>query len=441
MGSGHHIAAWRHPDSPSIAGLDFQHFAQAAQAAEAAKFDLVFLSDSISVRSPDDPATHLAERSARLEPITLLSALAAVTERIGLVGTASAVYNEPFNVARRFASLDRLSSGRAGWNMVTSTNLFDPPNFGQPASLDHAQRYAHAAEFTDVVTGLWNSWDDGALRYDKQTGVLFDAEGLHPLHHRGDRFQVRGPLNVPPSPQTRPVLVQAGASDAGRETAARYAEVVFSAHQDFSEAQAFYRDVKSRLARYGRSPDELLVLPGVSPFVGRSEAEAQEKFEQLQSLITPEVGLALLRPLFGGVDLSAYPLDGPLPELPPTHQSKSRQHLLVELARREQLTIRQLYLRVAGARHWQLVGTPSRIADELEQYFRDGAADGYNIMAPVLPGGLNDFIESVVPELQRRGLFRTEYETSTLRGNLGMGTVRRPRRHSSTQAAVPSAVR
>lgn len=428
MGAGHHIAAWRDPAAPPNAAIDFQHFVRSARAAEAASFDLVFLADSASIRGLDSPALHLEERAFRLEPITALSALAALTERIGLVGTASTTYNEPFNLARRFASLDLLSGGRAGWNLVTSSNESDPGNFGQDRLVPHAERYSRAAEFSAVVEGLWDSWDEGALRHDKASGVLFEPDGLHPLNHKGEFFEVRGPINVPPSPQGRPVLVQAGASDDGRETAARTAEAVFSAHQSFEEAREFYADVKGRMARHGRRPDELKILPGVMPVVGRSESEAREKFQGLQDLIDPAVGLALLRPIAAGLDLAAYPLDGPLPELPATNAGKSRQKLLVDLARRENLSIRQLYLHIAGARgHWQIVGTATEIADAIEHFFLNGAADGFNVMPPQLPWGLDDFIELVVPELRRRGLFREAYQGRTLRDHLGLAHVRRRR--------------
>ncbi|MCX8997477.1 LLM class flavin-dependent oxidoreductase [Rhizobiaceae bacterium BDR2-2] len=436
MGAGHHIAAWRDPAGAPQAALNFRNFVRAAQKAEAARFDLVFLADSASIREVESPSLELEERAVRFEPLTLLSALAAVTERIGLVGTASTTYNEPFNIARRFASLDRLSGGRAGWNLVTSSNPSDPGNFGQDALPDHAERYRRAHEFHEVVRGLWDSWDEGALLYDKAAGVLFDPQKLHPLNHAGEFYRVRGPLNVPPSPQGHPVVVQAGASDDGRETAARTAEAVFSAHQSFEEAAEFYGDVKERLSRYGRSRGSLKILPGVSPVVGRTEEEARQKFRSLQDRIDPVVGLALLRPIAGGVDLSAYPLDGPLPELPPTNAGKSRQKLLIDLARRKGLSIRELYLEIAGARgHWQLVGTPAQIADELEYFFRNEAADGFNIMPPQLDWGLDDFIELVVPELRRRGLFRSEYAGRTLRDHLGLA---RPVSRRASVRPVPT---
>jgi FMN-dependent oxidoreductase (nitrilotriacetate monooxygenase family) len=354
----------------------------------------------------------------------LLSALAAVTEHVGLVATASTSFNEPYHIARKFASLDHISGGRAGWNLVTSSNEHEAKNFNRDKHFDHAERYERAIEFAEVVGGLWDSWEDDAFLRDKDQGRFFDPERRHVLDHKGRFFQVRGPLNVARSPQGHPVVVQAGSSEAGRDLAARTAEVIFTAQQTLEDAIDFYSDVKGRLAQYGRHPCDLKILPGVFPIVGRSESEAREKFEQLQALIDPKVGLALVSGLTGGFDLSGYPLDGPIPELPETNASKSRQLLTLELARRENLTIRQLYLRVAGARgHWQLVGTPAQIVDQLEERFVKGGADGYNVMPPVLPAGLDDFVELVIPELRRRGLFRSEYEGRTLRDNLGL---RRP---------------
>jgi FMN-dependent oxidoreductase (nitrilotriacetate monooxygenase family) len=424
--SGHHIAAWRHPEAQADAGVNFRHYVKLAQAAEAAKFDLVFLADGVGTRGDNVEFLSRTAHSyvAQFEPITLLSALAAVTEHVGLVATASTSFNEPYHVARKFASLDHISGGRAGWNLVTSSNEHEAKNFNRDKHFEHAERYERAIEFAEVVGGLWDSWEDDAFLRDKDQGRFFDPERRHVLDHKGRFFQVRGPLNVARSPQGHPVVVQAGSSEAGRDLAARTAEVIFTAQQTLEDAIDFYSDVKGRLAQYGRHPCDLKILPGVFPIVGRSESEAREKFEQLQALIDPKVGLALVSGLTGGFDLSGYPLDGPIPELPETNASKSRQLLTLELARRENLTIRQLYLRVAGARgHWQLVGTPAQIVDQLEERFVKGGADGYNVMPPVLPAGLDDFVELVIPELRRRGLFRSEYEGRTLRDNLGL---RRP---------------
>jgi len=421
MQTGHHIAAWRHPSAQADAGSNFRHYVELAQKAEAAKFDAVFLADSVGVRNSDLPSLSRTARADHFEPLTLLSAIAALTERIGLIATVSTSFNEPFNVARKFASLDQISGGRSGWNLVTSSGTGEAQNFNRDEHFEHALRYERAAEFHDVVTGLWDSWEDDSFVRDKQSGQYFDGHKLHVLGYKGKHFSVRGPLNVARSPQGRPVVVQAGASEAGRDLAARTAEVIFVAHQTFEEAQAFYADIKGRLPRHGRHPDEVKIMPGIFPVVGRTQAEAEEKFEQLQKLVHPVVGVSLLSNVIGGFDFSGLPVDAPLPELPETNGPKSRQRLLLDLARRENLSIRDLYLRIAGARgHQQVVGTPSRIADQLQQWFEEGGADGFNIMAPWFPGGLDDFIELVLPELRRRRLFRTEYAGRTLREHLGL---------------------
>ncbi|HTH58809.1 MAG TPA: LLM class flavin-dependent oxidoreductase [Paraburkholderia sp.] len=421
--TGHHVAAWRHPHALADAGSNFRHYVQLAKAAEAAKFDLVFLADGSGTRGDNVDFLSRTAHSyvAQFEPLTLLSALAAVTENIGLVGTASTTFNEPYHIARKFASLDHISGGRAGWNLVTSSSEHEAKNFNFDEHLAHAQRYERATEFADVVSGLWDSWDEDAFVRDKAAGRFFDPAKRHVLNHRGEFFKVRGPLNVARAPQGHPVVVQAGSSEAGKALAARTAEVIFTAQQTTADAVAFYADVKGRLAQHGREPDDLKIMPGVMPIVGRTESEAREKFAELQALIDPAVGLAMVSTLTGGFDLSGYPLDGPIPELPETNASKSRQLLTLDLARRENLTIRELYLRIAGARgHWQVVGTPAQIADALEERFVNYGADGYNVMPALLPDSLNDFIELVLPELRRRGLFRSEYEGTTLRENLGL---------------------
>ncbi|HYQ39310.1 MAG TPA: LLM class flavin-dependent oxidoreductase [Pseudomonas sp.] len=424
MATGHHIAAWRHPDVPLGAEVDFKEYVRVARLAEAAKFDAVFVADGVAVNLESAGSPEVAARTARasyLEPFTLLSALAAVTERIGLIGTVSTSFNEPYHLARKFASLDWISGGRAGWNQVTSNTLAEARNFNRDEHLEHALRYERAGEFLDVVKGLWDSWEDDAFVRDQASGQFFDPAKLHVLDHRGKHFQVKGPLNVARPPQGYPVLVQAGSSEAGKEIAARSAEAIFTAHQSLESAQAFYADVKGRLAKYGRSADELKILPGILAIVGRTEAEAQAKYQQLQELIHPQVGLSLLSGMLGA-DLSAYDPDGPVPQdLPETNGGKSRQALLLDLAARENLSIRELYLRIAGARgHWTVVGTPVQIADQIQQWFENGAADGFNVMPPWLPGGLEDFIELVVPELRRRGLFREEYRGRTLREHFGL---------------------
>ena len=425
MAPGHHVAAWRQKDAQADLGANFRAYAQLARQAEAAKFDMIFLDDVVAVKDISaDTGTRVA-RVAYFEPTTLLSGLAAVTERIGLVATASTTYSEPYALARRFASLDLISEGRAGWNLVTSNTEAEAKNFGSAGHPRHDHRYDRAEEFIDVVLGLWNSFADDAFRRDKESGVYFDHEKLRVLNHRGQHFSVRGPLNVARSPQGHTVIVQAGSSEPGKELAARTAEVVFTAQQTLADAQAFYGDLKGRLARYGRHEDQLKIMPGIFPVVGRTRAEAQAKFDELQELIHPAVGINLLSAMIGDFDLSHYPPDGPVPELPETNGGKSRQHLLFDLARKENLTIGQLARRIAGARgHWQVVGTAGDIADLLEERFLNGGADGFNIMPPTLPGGLTDFATLVLPELRRRGLFRTEYEGTTLREHLGLDVPR-----------------
>ncbi|MGY2047895.1 LLM class flavin-dependent oxidoreductase [Methylobacterium sp. JK268] len=419
---GHHVAAWRHPRAQADAGVNPAHYRRLAQAAEAAKFDLLFLADGVSIRGDDVEAlSRTATRYVgQFEPLTLLSHLSAVTERIGLVATASTTYNEPFHIARKFASLDHLSGGRAGWNLVTSADEREAYNFGRDSHLAHASRYARAEEFVDVVAGLWDTFEDDAFLRDKGEGRFFDPDKLHVLGHVGEHFSVRGPLNVPRPPQGHPVVVQAGSSEAGKALAARTAEVIFTAQQTLADAKAFYADVKGRLARHGRAPGDLKIMPGVFPVVGRTEAEARAKYDELQELIHPVVGRSLLERMLG-LDLSGYPEDGPVPDVPETNGGKSRQALLVDLARRENLTIRDLSLRIAGARgHWTVIGTPAQVADALEERFVEEGADGFNVMPPALPDGLDDFATLVIPELQRRGLFRTAYEGRTLRDHLGL---------------------
>jgi len=419
--SGHHVAAWRHPDA--TAGDELSHYVDFARRAEAAKFDAVFFADSVAVRLKNiEAASRKAHNGVSLfEPLTLLAALSAVTSRIGLVATASTSFSEPYNIARQFASIDHLSGGRAGWNLVTSSDTDAALNFGHSAGISHADRYERAEEFADVVLGLWDSWAPDAFLRDRESGRYFDPAKVRELHHVGRHFRVRGPLNTPRSPQGRPILVQAGSSEPGKTLAARTAEVVFTAHQTRENAVAFYADLKRRLAAFGRSAEDLKIMPGLFPVVAPTAAEAREKFERLQALVQPVVGVDLLSGLVGGLDLSGLPVDGPLPPLPETESAKSRQSLMLELARRENLTIRDLYLRIAGARgHWQVVGTPQDIADQMEAWYDDYGADGFNIMAPITPTGLTDFVELVLPELRRRGLFRHDYEGRTLRENLGL---------------------
>ncbi|WP_327070940.1 LLM class flavin-dependent oxidoreductase [Kitasatospora sp. NBC_01302] len=420
---GYHVASWRHPGARADGGLDFGHYRDLVRTAERAKFDMFFVADGVGIRTPYNDAEELSRwgRFLQFDPVALLSALAVSTERIGLAATASTTYNEPFHLARKFASIDHLSAGRAAWNVVTSVTDAEARNFNRDAQPDHGDRYHRAREFMEVVTGLWDSWEDDAFVYDKDGGRFFHPEKLHVLGHRGEHFAVRGPLNVARPPQGYPVLIQAGASVDGQDFAARWAEVVFTASQTLDEGRAFYRAIREQVADHGRDPDQVKVMPGVLPVVGRTRAEAEDKYAALQELVDPVVGYGLLTQLLGDVDISGSDVDGPLPELPPTQGSTSRQQLVYDKARREGLSIKQLYQSVSGGRgHRVVIGTPQEIADALEEWFTGGAADGFNVMPPVLPDGLTDFAELVVPELQRRGLFRTEYEGPTLRDNLGL---------------------
>jgi len=434
--AGHHVAAWRHPSAQADGGVNLKHYIRLAQTAERAKLDAVFLADGLASNFFAGAEGKTAY-GGTFEPVTLFSALAAVTEHIGFIATASTTYEDPYLLARKFASLDHISSGRAGWNIVTTGSPHAAGNFGLDAHPDHSLRYERANEFYDVVTGLWDSWEDGAFLRDKTSGQFYDPEQSHRLDFKGKFLKVRGPLNVPRPPQGYPVIVQAGSSEPGKEFAARTAEVIFTAQQTLADAQAFYRDVKGRLPKYGRRYEQLKVMPGIFPVLARTESEAKAKYQELQDLILPEVGLALLSGLSGDFDLSNYPVDGPLPPLPETNNQKSRQALMYEIAKKNNFTIRDLYLWVAGARgHWTLVGTASQIADELQSWFEHEGADGFNLMPPVLPTGLDDIVELLVPELRRRGLFRSEYRGKTLRDHLGL---ERPENHFVAQARAVSA--
>jgi alkanesulfonate monooxygenase len=420
IGLGYHLANWRHPEAPAGGNMELAHFIRVTQAAERGLFDMAFLADGVGIRFHDEPAGALARtaKNVQFEPLTLLSALAMVTQRVGLVATASTTYNEPYHVARKFASLDHISGGRAGWNVVTSVTDMEAQNFNRDKAPGYDVRYDRAAEFVEVVRGLWESWEDDAFVRDKASGLNYDPAKLHVLDHKGPHFQVRGPLNVARTPQGAPVIVQAGASDQGRELAAATADVVYAAAQTLADAQAYYASVKGRMAKYGRGPDQLKIMPGLMAVPGRTRQEAQDKYDVLQDRVDPLVGLAALANYLG--DLSGFDLDGPVPE-PTNRRMHSRAQIFLDIARRGNLTIRQLYLSVAGGNgHRLVIGTPADIADAMEEWFHQDAADGFNILPPWLPGGLEDVVEMVVPELQRRGLYRTAYEGRTLRENLGV---------------------
>jgi alkanesulfonate monooxygenase len=420
--TGNHVASWLHPDAAADAAVNVRHYIDLAKTAERGLFDMIFLADSVATRDGDmEAVSRVAQYTAYLEPLTLLSAIAPSTEHVGLVATGNTTYGEPYHLARLFGSLDIISGGRAGWNIVTGASDRAALNFGRAAHPEHDQRYVQAREFTDVVLGLWDSWDDDAFPRDVASGRYFDPAKRHVLDHRGEYYAVRGPLNLPRPVQGYPVLLQAGSSDAGRAFAAEYGEAIFTAHITLAEAQSFYADLKARAARGGRNPDHVVILPGFSPLVGSTEAEAKEKFDYLQSLIHPEVLIATLSMALGGTDLAGYDLDAPVPDLAPPNTMQGAFHTTMALAREEKLTLRQLAVRVsAGRQRAFLAGTPKQIADHMEQWFREGAADGFNIIAPYFPGAFEEFVDEVVPELQRRGLFRTEYEGTTLRENLGL---------------------
>jgi len=414
-----HTAAWRYPGAYADANFNFKHLTRFAQTLERGKFDAFFMADHLAVLNMPIQALKRSATVTSFDPLTLLPALAVLTERLGLIATASTTYNEPYHVARKFASLDHISGGRAGWNVVTSSNPHEALNFGLEEHLEHATRYRRAREFFDVVTGLWDSWADDAFIRDVESGVYFDPDKLHVLNHEGEFLKVRGPLNIARPIQGWPVIVQAGASDAGRQLAAETAEVIFAAGGSLAEGKRFYADVKSRMRKLGRPPEHLKVLPGAFVVVGDTVDEARKKKALLDSLVHPDSGLASLS-IALGCDATNFELDGPLPEIPDTNASKSGRERFVTLARRDNLTVRKLAQIAGSFSGLMFVGTPATIADEMEQWLFEEGCDGFNIMFPYVPEGLDDFVDKVVPELQRRGLFRREYEGKTLRENLGL---------------------
>ena len=420
-GRGHHEAAWRHPLSSSLPLTDVRYFQDLARTAEQGCFDSVFLADTLA--AGDDITS--APRSW-LEPVTTLAALAGVTSRIGLIATCSTTYTEPFNLARQFASLDHMSNGRIGWNIVTTWLATASGNFGGAGPLSHAERYERAEEYMAVVKGLWDSWDDDAVIDDRVSGRYAREDSIRPINHVGRYYQVTGPLNVPRCPQGRPVFVQAGSSESGRAFAARHAEAVFTAQMEKATAVDFYRDLKRLAVAEGRSPESILILPGLSPVIGGTEAEASRLSRELNDLSDPEVGRKRLSGRFGGHDFSHLPLDKPLspedfPDPALVEAARSRTEVIVGLVRREKPTLRQLLGYLAGARgHYVTAGTPEQIADLIGDWFAEGAADGFNLMPPVLPAMLEVFVQQVVPLLRRRGLFRGEYTADTLRGHYGL---------------------
>ncbi|WP_141501368.1 LLM class flavin-dependent oxidoreductase [Paenibacillus luteus] len=414
-GVGNSISFWRHPDIPVNASVSLDFYKKQALKAEEGKFDLLFIADGLFINEKSNP--HFLNR---FEPLTLLTALSGVTSNVGLVATLSTSYSEPFTVARQFASLDHLSGGRAGWNVVTSPLEGSALNFGKGEHPNHALRYEIAEEHLDVVRGLWDSWEDDAFIGDKENGVFFDPAKLHTLNHKGTHFSVQGPLNVARSRQGQPVIFQAGSSESGKDLAARSADAIYTAHETLEEAREFYADVKKRAVALGRKAEEILIFPGIGPIVGKTEEEAEQKYQEIAGLVTIDQALNYLGRYFEHFDFSQFLLDEPFPEIGDlgSNSFRSTTDKIKQQAKEEGLTLRQVAL-LASTPRTSFIGTPEKVADLIQDWFESEAADGFNIRT-VVPGGLEDFIDLVVPVLQERGLFRTEYEYETLRGNLGL---------------------
>ena len=424
---GSHSAGWRHPDAIPETDMSFAHYVRMAQVAEAGKLDCIFFQDTAAVNgtamldgapSPWRPAIG---RQVFPEPATLIAALAPMTTHLGLVATATTTYGDPYTIARRFGSVDDISGGRAGWNLVTSQIEDEALNFGLDRHPDHDERYRRAEEFFDVCAGLWDSFEDGAFPRDKATGQYLDPSKSHILDHHGEFFRVRGPLNLPRAPQGRPVIAQAGSSEVGKQLASRCADMIFTAQSDLAEGQAFYRDVKARAVAHGRQPDDVKIMPGFMAITGPDRASAQRTYDELAGLIDDTAALRLLARLCGELDIYQYPIDGPLPPLPVSNAAKARQAHLVAKAARENLSIRQV-ARYMGTSlgHQLIVGDATHVADVMQEWLEAGACDGFTLMFPFYSRPLEDFVTYVVPELQRRGIFRTEYAGRTLRENLGI---------------------
>ena len=420
-----HPTGWRHPEAIAETDLSMKHLIDMARMAERGLLDCLFFQDLVAI--PGSTATYgglpfrvKSGRQAHIEPVSAIAALGVITKNIGLISTCTTSYNEPYNVARRFLTIDHISGGRAGWNLVTSQAEDEAVNFGRDQHFEHGIRYDRAAEFHDVVVGLWDSWEDDAFLRDKASGQWFDYDKMHILNHHGEYFNVRGPLNVARSPQGRPVVAQAGSSDVGMELAARTADLVFTAQDTIPEGRAFRENMHARMAKYGRGPDEMRILPGLQPIVGRTMAEAQEKYEELRALVDDGIGIAAVARLAGGVDIFSMDPDGPLPPLKPSNAARARQDRIIAMGKRG-MTIRDIGRVLAMSQtHRVLWGTPQSIADDLHEWFEAGACDGFNLLFAHYPKPLEEWVTMVIPELQRRGLFRTEYESTTFRGNLGV---------------------
>jgi FMN-dependent oxidoreductase (nitrilotriacetate monooxygenase family) len=429
-----HTGAWRYSGAWPDANFNFSHLKRFAQTLERAKFDAFFMADHLAVLNMPIDSLKRSHTVTSFDPLTLLPALAAVTEKIGLVATASTTFDQPYHVARKFASLDHISGGRAGWNLVTTSNPDAALNFGMDDHMEHGERYKRAREFFDVVTGLWDSWADDAFIRDVENGIYFDPDKLHVLDHKGEYLSVRGPLNIARPLQGWPVIVQAGASDAGRQIAAETAEAVFTAQPNLEAGRKFYADVKGRTEKAGRNPDHLKILPAAMLLVSDSVQEAQDIRAKLDSLVHYDSGIASLSIALGH-DASQFDPDGPLPDIPESNASKTARQNVIDLARSTGMTVRQLAQRLGGYSGLAFVGTPQTVADEMQDWLEQRGSDGFTVNFPYLPGGLDAVCEKLVPELQRRGIFRSEYEGSTLREHLGLP---RPENRFFTGKGEPS---
>jgi N-acetyl-S-(2-succino)cysteine monooxygenase len=420
VGSGMHVASWRHPSAQPNASIDLKALQKYAQIAEKGKFDLAFVADSLAINHESHP-----QILNRFDPVVLITALSTATEKIGIGATASTTYSEPFVLARQFASVDHVSQGRAAWNVVTTADATGQTalNFSREKHWEHDHRYERAEEFIDVVRGLWDSWEDDAFIYNKETGQFYHQDKVHELNYKGKYFQVKGPLNIARSKQAHPVIIQAGASIPGQRLAARTAEVVFTHWDNIEESKRYYKNLKSQLKNFGRSEDDLLILQGISPIVGETEEIAIKKYQELQNLIDPYESLKFVSGYMGNVDFSKYSLDTPVSEIefPEVNSIQSQFYEMKSVIERENLKVRDLYTRFFGAaKRDEFIGTPQQIADEMEKWVTELAADGFMIQFPLLPRDLEEFVEHVVPILQKRGLFRKEYEGDTLREHLGL---------------------
>ncbi|HTR86383.1 MAG TPA: LLM class flavin-dependent oxidoreductase [Reyranella sp.] len=439
-----HPTGWRHPEAICETDLSFKHLVDMARMAERGKLDCLFFQDSVAI--PGSTAVYGGQpfrvksgRQAHIEPVSAIAALGVLTKHIGLISTCTTSYNEPYNVARRFLTIDHISGGRAGWNLVTSQAEDEAVNFGRDQHFEHGIRYERASEFHDVVVGLWDSWEDDAFLRDKASGQWFDYDKMHILNHHGEYFNVRGPLNVARSPQGRPVIAQAGSSDVGMELAARTADLIFTAQDTIPEGRAFRDSIHARMAKYGRGPDEIRVMPGLQPIVGRTMSEAQERYEELRALVDDGVGIAAVARLAGGVDIFSMDPDGPLPPLKPSNAARARQERIIAMGKRG-LSIREIGRVLAMSQtHRVLWGTPQSIADDLHAWLEAGACDGFNLLFAHYPKPLEEWVTMVIPELQRRGIFRLDYEGKTFRDHLGVPMPKNRFATNRVSVAVPAA--